>query len=807
MTRWLKISLKILGGFILLFLLICAASTIYIKTHKKAILSAIMEQLNKNINGSLTVSDMSPRLFKGFPNVSVSLKEVELNDSLYAQHQHHLLTAKDIDVSLALIPLFSGGVVINRIGINHANVYLFTDSSGYSNTSVFRKKTSANLVDSTKKSNQLEVKKIDFEEVSLVIDNQKRNKLFHFDVHALTGKIKYPDSGLTGVLKIDAQIKSFAFNTKKGSFLKDKSLKGTLDFHLNKMTEEVIILPKPLKINETPYVIGANIHLAKGKGGFALNIHVKDVLYKDVASLLSPNISSKLLKFQIEKPVVINGTIVDDGSGKYRDPLINVAIAVRNNVVKVPPGTLTDCNFDGTFTNQDTVGGMIGDENSSIKFFKLRANYFNAPLQIDTFLVNNLSQPIATGYVKSDFPLTNLNESMSTNHFEFKKGTASVRLYCKADINNFSFTKPVISGKIRIANADILYVPRNLHLVRSALDIDFDQNDLSIKNGRFELGKSILNLNCSIKNFTNLYYTAPEKIMAEVSMSSPQLHLTEFLPFLGPRKQHKKGKPSSPPTPASKQLSNVLEVSNMNIKLQVKKAIYKKFVAYNFYTDVSLRGRGIYFNSIHLQHAGGSLAVNGHIFQEAKFNSFKLLANVNHVNIKDFFYAFDNFNQDGLTYKNLLGYLSSKVHVNGKISQTGSILPRSMYGIVSFNLNKAALVNFEPLEKVGKFAFANRNFSNVTIDKLDGVLHIQGDKIAIAPMQINSSVLNFDVRGIYGLNAGTNLMMDIPLRNPKKDEKLSEDDKQKRRMKGIVLHLKAIEEKGSLKIKWNKDHD
>jgi hypothetical protein len=75
-------------------------------------------------------------------------------------------------------------------------------------------------------------------------------------------------------------------------------------------------------------------------------------------------------------------------------------------------------------------------------------------------------------------------------------------------------------------------------------------------------------------------------------------------------------------------------------------------------------------------------------------------------------------------------------------------------------------------------------------------------------MQINSSALNFNVKGTYALGNGTNVEMDIPLRNPKGDENLTRSEKREARMRGIVLHLKAVDdEKGGIKIRWNKDHD
>ncbi|MNL49050.1 hypothetical protein D3C87_1719550 [compost metagenome] len=76
-------------------------------------------------------------------------------------------------------------------------------------------------------------------------------------------------------------------------------------------------------------------------------------------------------------------------------------------------------------------------------------------------------------------------------------------------------------------------------------------------------------------------------------------------------------------------------------------------------------------------------------------------------------------------------------------------------------------------------------------------------------MQINSSLLNMDVAGVYSLTTGTNIAVDVPLRNPKKDADITDKEELKaRRMKGIVLHLLATDgEDGKIKIKLNKNRN
>jgi hypothetical protein len=150
-----------------------------------------------------------------------------------------------------------------------------------------------------------------------------------------------------------------------------------------------------------------------------------------------------------------------------------------------------------------------------------------------------------------------------------------------------------------------------------------------------------------------------------------------------------------------------------------------------------------------------------------------------------------------LTSRNLKGVLSARVDLTGNLRDNGKLQPRSLYGTVSFDLRQGALVHFAPLEDIGVFFFRKRNLSYITFDNLKNTLQLQGNKIIIPPMEIASSALNMDVTGVYGMPRGTDIYMDVPLRNPQKEQ---------RRNKGIVLHLHATDDnkEGKVKIKLGK---
>jgi hypothetical protein len=142
------------------------------------------------------------------------------------------------------------------------------------------------------------------------------------------------------------------------------------------------------------------------------------------------------------------------------------------------------------------------------------------------------------------------------------------------------------------------------------------------------------------------------------------------------------------------------------------------------------------------------------------------------------------------------------------MSDEAKIVPGSINGPLDINLQDGALVNFNPIGTVAKFAFPFRDLKNIKMQQLDAHFDVHGDQITIYPLKFSSSALNMDVAGVYGLNnKGTDITLDIPLRNPKKDSTIMDQQKlEKKRYKGIVLHIRAKSDStGKIKVGFNKD--
>jgi ribosomal protein L9 len=802
MSRWLRyISWVVacLAGLAIVFWLVM---TWYIHSHKQELLKTISEQLRENLNGGeLTIADMDPAMLQNFPQVSVALKGVTLRDSLWRFHHKDLLKAGSIYVSVHLRPLLSGNVSISRLSISNGSVFLYTDSAGYSNTSMLKSKDS-----SKKKNEETRIEKFDLDDVKFFIENKPKRKLFQFDIEELAGDIRYDSDNRHINVDIKQQIVSMAFNTVKGSFLRNKEMDASLEMNYN-VSEKLLELPEQtIDIGESPIKLKGSFSFAGEIPLFSLHITANQIMLQQAASFLSPSISKQLKRIDLKKPVDIQAEL--KGRMKYLDtPQVNVYYQIKKNTLVTALGVLQQCSFTGSFTNELVRGGGHGDANSRVSVYGMKADFMDIGFKADTVTVSDLRHPVLYCRFQSAFPLKKLNDITEAKTFRFEGGTANLNLVYKGLLEAGDTLQPYLSGYIKLANAGMTYVPRQLPLTDCSMLMQFNGYDMILKNIRLQSGESVLNMEGIARNFLSFFWRSPDKVVLDWSIKSPLVKLDQFSVFLqkriGPEQQEPVAKTKA--SNLANQLNKVLDASSVNMQVGVDKLVYKNFTAADIGANVFLSSAGIDLKNIHLAHAGGTIDAIGGFTVRGSGNSFTVSAQINKVNVQQLFKSFDNFSQDAIVADNLKGFLNAKVDASGQMNGKNKIVANSINAKVGFDLQEGALINFGPFLKVGKFVFRNRNLANVGFTKLENTIDMNGGRITIAPMLIQSTALNLQVQGVYNPPSGTDISIVVPLRNPKKDElepgmELSEKDWKK----GIIVYLRAQDgSDGNVKISWD----
>src|SRR6202035_1588180 len=121
-------------------LLLFIGGWIYLKQHKKQVISFIETEAKKGLNGGeIHINDISIGFRHTFPRIAFTIDSISLHDSLWDQHRHNLVSAARAYASLDFFKLIFGKISIDRVQLESPHIYIYTDTSGYTNTSIFKK--------------------------------------------------------------------------------------------------------------------------------------------------------------------------------------------------------------------------------------------------------------------------------------------------------------------------------------------------------------------------------------------------------------------------------------------------------------------------------------------------------------------------------------------------------------------------------------------------------------------------------------------------------------------------------------------
>jgi hypothetical protein len=697
---------------------------------------------------------------------------------------------------LNVLSLLNKKVDIEKVVLIDTKIDLFKDKNGVSNSNIFKPKPKKNQ---PKSKTETEIDEVDFKNVVFISQNLQRNKLFHFEVASLKSKIDYTDDGWETDLFLDVFAKSMAFNTIKGSFIKDKRLKGKLAVQFSKEKNRIDVLTEGLGIGDDDFDIKASFGLEKEHPIMNINIKTR-ILWLNAARLLDPHLFKILNHFNITKPLDAQCSIIGDMNAEG-DPEIIVDAQIKDNVLVSPDGTVTDCNFSGRYINNFKNGLGYNDINSAVIIKNFKGNYEGIPISIPAAAINNLEKPIATGDIHSKFEVKELGNVFGEDVFKFNGGTANVDLKFNVDIVALRISKPHFTGKVDIKNANMLYKPKNLTFQTNIL-LDFTDEALFIRNIKYQRDKNIAFLDGRIDNFLNLYYDDPENMVALLNLKSPFMDVKKLMATLASSEKKTEVKKTVTKADTRKRIA-LVQKCQVVLNLNLDKMVYSNLTAKNAKISIVAKNRQFFIKQGSIETCGGKITFASQLIPQGELFNVKSNVNIATVDIPQFLTSFKNFGITSFQPKNINGNLSATVDLSAKMTVNGDLVDESAKGNLQYEIKKGSLTDFKPIMKVGKFAFPNRDVKHIVFNDLSGRLNMDGSKVNVDYFKVSSNVLNFDVEGIYSFKKGTNLGLTIPLRNPKDDAGIK--DKAKRdalRYKGIVLRLLVVDGKdGEMKIK------
>jgi hypothetical protein len=757
---------KALKIFFAIVLALAITVVLYVSINKQKIIRQVTAEISDRLNGKVAIDNIELSFVRNFPHISVLLHNVSITDTLFNTHHHTFFKGKEIFVSIDVLKLLNHEPPLKGIWLQTGELYLYTDSTGYTNTYLLQlKKDSAGNSQQSEAKNEL--KNLEFKDVRFIVDDQKKEKLHDLIINQMKVKVYHKENGLLLFTKANILVKSLAFNKARGSFLKDKVFRGQFNLLFQKEPKLLSFDSIHVQLSGHPFNVSGQLELAGAQPQFELRIHTHKISYDFVKSSLPEKTANSLSIVEVNTPLDASADIT--GPLKGGDPKVYVTWQAKGVHLTTLFMDFEQANFSGFYSNEVVAGLPRKDPNSVIEINDFTANWHGLPVKSEKIKILNLSEPLLTCDLTSDFPMNQLNELIGSETLYVNQGEGNVQLNYAGPLVKNNNTNSFLNGTISFKDAVIEYTPRNVEMKNVNGKLVFRNSDVFVENLRCVVLNNAITMNGQAKGLLTLINTQPDEANIDWHIHMPVMHLASFLYMFKaeePRKRQQ-AKKSTLQAVADK-IDGFVEHGKLHVILTADKLIYKDFEGRNALADITFLNDRYILNNVSMDQSGGHIALKGTLLNRANFHEANLKVNMENVDVSKVFAGFDNFGQDGITAQSLEGKLSADIEASMKISNEGKVIPSSIVSRVDFSLKDGALNNYEPIKKIQHFIFKKRDFDNIRFAELKNRLEISNQEIKINRMEIQSSVLSLFVEGIYSKKGTTDLSIQIPLSNLKK---------------------------------------
>ncbi len=786
--------------------------TVWMNGYRARILDQIRVLAAKNLEGTLSVSNLRFTPWKYGGGIIFTFYDVHLQDRRISQHQTSLLSVAKVSASLDLAQLIKGEIKIRTLGIEDGKITVFVGKDGYSNASIFGKlaQSTRQKADDPEKINFLgKIEKFVFLNCPVQYTDSLRGKSYAGTLRKVQTRLIRTDSSrhveLSGAILFDGLI----FNPDRGAFLRQQLAHTVLDIDYLSTKKLWRINPSSVKVSD-PNVgrifLKGTINVQDTLGYLSLDFRVgKTSLPATLRVLpqkLEQAISRRKILPELTAEVHLRGPL-NEGT-----PLVTVEYQTDTFSYPLPYGRLTGMKATGKFTNQADPQLPIGDRNSLIEVTSTEGYFETIPLK-GSLKVLDLTEPRAS----MDFSLSatpaSVNALLDTSRYVVRHGLASLRFRYEGSPTDFYDAKTdkltgKLKGVILLRDVALSYKPGKITASQLTGNFSFDEKTVLLPNLKMHDGRNILYISGQVFDLPASLFGSRSPARAFVHVKIPDWQLSWPDKLLN---RQNRSPAKNTRLKLSKLLDKTIDNLQVSASLEAEKMRYRRLKAEGIRGSLVMKDRLIELNNLSMRTCGGDVKFSGgfQAFDDQHLPRFYANGTLTNANVESVFYSFGNFGQTTLTDRNMKGRLTADFHFESLIKNDTSFVKPSMRGYVNMNLNQARIVDFKPIMDIKKLLFKNRALENVQFAPLVTTFVLKGEEVEVNKMKVESNILYFFLDGVYSFGRKTDLSIQIPLSNlRRKDPNSRLANKEVEDIKGDIIFLRAKDEAGEVRIRYDK---
>lgn len=761
---WLKHKAVKITGYILLCLttiitIVLISAAVYIHYNKPAIINKVKEAFAKNVNGQLQIGNMDVSLWARFPNITVTLENITITDSL---NHSPLLQAKTISCSISPFQVAAAKPTLERLKVTHGILHLFIDSAGFDNSYILSpKKAPSSNIDNTNSQSLIHI--IELDDVRFISEQVLNNKKFDILVKRAYANITRQDSLLLIAAEEDCQINRLGFNLANGSFFENIPVKGRWLLQFNPLSKTLHSPVNSIFINNSNFDISADFSF-KDSGSFNLSASAGNISYQNAKAIVTKKIQNKLsflsISQRIKVTALLKGQLKNGG-----DPQVYITCTASNNTLQTKLTRFDNCSFIGIYTNQLNPNQKPSDPNSIVYFNRFTGRWSGLEMVGDSIRIDNLSTPSFFFNFHSACSFQQLDSALNLKAINFDEGAATLNLQYNGPLAVDATIFANLTGDLKFTNGKITYLPHNLQFDHCNGNITFSKNSIAIKKITCNYKKNHFEVT-GTGNSINSAIMATGKSNIACNIYCPSFNVSDFKGVFANNSNSVKANNSNKSLGnATSTLDDILDKGDIQLSISAGELLLNNFAAQNARVVLLLQQNNWQLQRASLNFGGGTFFVDATVFKSGNNFVADTKLDIKNADVRKAFYAFNDFGQEAITYQNLRGSLNAGGNLHMQLNNTGSIVPGSMQGTANFSILNGTLINFKPLINLQEYVFKNRDMTNVAFAEIKNNLTINQNQVLIPRMEIASTAMRIFIEGVYGVDTATDISIQVPFSN------------------------------------------
>ncbi|HEY0741633.1 MAG TPA: AsmA-like C-terminal region-containing protein [Chryseosolibacter sp.] len=730
-------------------LLIALVGSVFL--FKDRIIKQFIVEANKHLSTPVKIGKIEVSVFEQFPQVSIVLNDVYVEDSQPGQYP--LLTATKISFQMNPIEVWQGSYSIKGLKVENSETNLKIDRKGDNNYQVVKS-------DGSKGQSSIGFELKDVKLINTVVHytDIRLNQDFDFTSKDLVASIKTNNDlyAINGT----GQLTTEKISINNNLFLGGKAFSIKADLVYDDARKFLQINPSTLELRKAKFLVSGTYDW-KTKNIFDITTKGENTDIQTLISLFPESVSKKLEQYESSGEVYFNSHLKGELS-KAKNPSFTVNFGFNDATVFHPgyKSRIEDASFEGSYATSD----LSDLRNATLILKNISGKLNNESFQAQ-FVMQNLVDPSVIMDFKGKVDAPSLLSFYPVEELQNVSGAMVVDVSFEGKLSllktKSTAQKVSTQGTVDLLDISLDYGKEKIPMHHLNGNLQFNNNDLALSNVSGTLGNSDFVLNGFFKNVITFILFENQPIGIEADLQSRFIDLDQMFAITFGNSSEGSGQEYT---------FSISKNVSLNFNCDIKALRYKKFHSANLKGDLLVKNEMAVSRKFSLQTMGGSMELSGIVdAKNRKAIDLVTTAKFQDIHLDSAFYVFENFQQNFIEDRHLKGQASADVTLELTVDQHLKMFPETLIADIGATIKNGQLNNFEPMKKLNRY-LDDEGLSKLRFSELKNDIHIENKTVYIPLMEIRSNVTNLSISGTHTFDQHIDYRVVTPLRRKKPKE-------------------------------------